>query len=134
MNRQQKRSFIKQALKKGISRNVAEAYISVKESGMDIVSLPKQIHEDDRVKLDVEKIKSRNDYQKMNPKYKQFIEANENTVFTAHIERETLVSLKEFPEWLFWSGDVIVVGKENGNNMERTKNNNGAKSADDIGD
>lgn len=134
MNRQQKRSFIKQAQKKGISRNVAEAYISVKESGMDIVSLPKQIHEDDRVKLDVEKIKSRNDYQKMNPKYKQFIEANKDTVFTAHIERDTLISLKEFPEWLFWSGDVIVLGDESGSKMERAKDNDRTKSADDIGD
>lgn len=28
-------------------------------------------------------------------------------IFTAHIEDNGLISLKENPEWLFWDGDLI---------------------------
>lgn len=112
MNRQQRRAFVKKAQSKGISKNVAEAYIAIKEAGLDKLSLPKQFQEGDRVKLDVEKIKGYKDYEKMNPKYKEFVESNADTVFTAHPERETLVSLKEQPEWLFWSGNLIKVKVE----------------------
>lgn len=45
----------------------------------------------------------------MNPKYKEFVEANADTVFTAHLEKDTLVSLKEQPEWIFWSGNLIRI-------------------------
>lgn len=109
MNRQQKRAFVKKAQSKGISRNVAEAYLAIKEAGLDKVSLPKQFQEGDKVKLDVEKITQRKDYEKMNPRYKEFVESNVDTVFTAHLERETLISLAEQPEWLFWSGSLIKV-------------------------
>lgn len=126
MNRQQKRAFIKKAKSKGISKNVAEAYLAIKEAGLDKVSLPKQFQEGDKVKLDVEKIKQRKDYEKMNPRYKEFVESNADTVFTAHLERETLISLAEQPEWLFWSGSLIKVKEKTdaeepeGNNSEAT--------------
>lgn len=126
MNRQQKRAFIKKAKSKGISKNVAEAYLAIKEAGLDKVSLPKQFQEGDKVKLDVEKIKQRKDYEKMNPRYKEFVESNADTVFTAHLERETLISLAEQPEWLFWSGSLIKVKEKTdaeepeGNNAEAT--------------
>lgn len=112
MNRQQKRAFVKKAQSKGISKNAAEAYLAIKEAGLDKLSLPKQFQEGDKVKLDVEKIKGRKDYGKMNPKYKEFVESNADRVFTAHLERETLISLKEQPEWLFWSGSLIKVKEE----------------------
>lgn len=112
VNRQQRRAFIKKAKSKGISKNAAEAYIAIKEAGLDKLSLPKQFQEGDKVKLDVEKIKRRKDYDKMNPKYKEFVESNVDTIFTAHLERETLISLKEQPEWLFWSGSLIKVKKD----------------------
>ncbi len=117
MNRQQKRAFVKKAQSKGISKNVAEAYLAIKEAGLDKVSLPKQFQEGDKVKLDVEKITQRKDYEKMNPRYKEFVESNVDTVFTAHLERETLISLAEQPEWLFWSGSLIKV-KEKANAEE----------------
>ena len=117
MNRQQKRAFVKKAQSKGISKNVAEAYLAIKEAGLDKVSLPKQFQEGDKVKLDVEKITQRKDYEKMNPRDKEFVESNVDTVFTAHLERETLISLAEQPEWLFWSGSLIKV-KEKANAEE----------------
>lgn len=120
MNRKQRRAFVKKAKSKGISKNVAEAYLAIKEAGLDKVSLPKQFQEGDKVKLDVEKIKKRKDYEKMNPKYKEFVESNVDTVFTAHLERETLISLKEQPEWLFWGGSLIKVkGETDGEQVEK---------------
>lgn len=109
MNRQQRRAFVKKAQSKGISKNAAEAYIAIKEAGLDKLSLPKQFQEGDKVKLDVEKIMKRKDYEKMNPKYKEFVESSADKVFTVHLERETLISLREQPEWLFWSGSLIKV-------------------------
>lgn len=109
MNRRQRRAFVKKAQSKGISKNAAEAYIAIKEAGLDKLSLPKQFQEGDKVKLDVDKIMKRKDYEKMNPKYKEFVESSAGKVFTVHLERETLISLNEQPEWLFWSGSLIKV-------------------------
>lgn len=120
MNRQQKRAFVKKAQSKGISKDAAKAYLAIREAGLDKLSLPKQFQEDDKVKLDVEKIKRRKDYKKLNPRYKEFVESNADTLFTVHLERETLISLKEQPEWLFWSGSLIKVkGDTDGEQMER---------------
>lgn len=112
MNRQQKRAFVKKAQSKGISKDAAKAYLAIREAGLDKLSLPKQFQEGDKIKLDVEKIKRRKDYERLNPRYKEFVESNADTVFTAHLERETLISLKEQPEWLFWSGSLIKVKEE----------------------
>lgn len=130
MNRQQKRAFIKKAQGKGINKNVAEAYLAIKEAGLNNVSLPKQFQEGDKVKLDVEKIKRRKDYEKMNPRYREFVESNVDTVFTVHLERETLISLVEQPEWLFWSGSLVKV-KRRTDAEESEENDIGAESEKD---
>ena len=101
MNRKQKRDFIKQARKKGVSETDARAYLTTQDGS--------EIKEGDKVKLNIYKIKSSPDYQIMNPKYKSFIEENKDTVFTAHYERETLISFVEEPKWLFWRGNLIKV-------------------------
>jgi len=103
MNRAERREFVKRAKKRGISEEIAEAYLSVRDSGT------RDFGEGDKVRLNVQRIQSQKGYQKMSARYKEFVEANVNTVFTAHIEQETLVSLKEQPEWLFWSGHLIKV-------------------------
>lgn len=113
MNRKTRRNFVKKARKKGISKNTAEAYIAIKEAGLDKLSLPKRFNEGDMVRIDVEKIMSRKDYERLNPKYREFIESNRDSVFTAHLERDTLISFVEHPEWLFWSGILIKVEEEN---------------------
>ena len=133
MNRQQKRAFVKKARSKGISKNAAEAYLAIKEAGLDKLSLPKHFQEGDRVKLDVEKIKRRKDYEKLNPRYKEFVESNADTIFTAHLERETLISLKEQPEWLFWSGSLIKV-KEDADGEQVEKHDAEAAGEADNGD
>ena len=130
MNRQRKRAFVKKAQSKGISKNVAEAYLAIKEAGLDKVSLPKQFQEGDKVKLDVEKITQRKDYERMNPRYKEFVESNVDTVFTAHLERDTLISLAEQPEWLFWSGSLIKV-KENADAEENDAETEGKADSGD---
>lgn len=43
----------------------------------------------------------------MNGRYKEFIQNCIGQIFTAHIEDNGLISLKENPEWLFWDGDLI---------------------------
>lgn len=105
MNRAERREFVKNVKKRDISKEVAEAYLTAKDLGI------RNFDEDDKVRLNVKRIKSQKDYPKMNPRYREFVEANENTVFTVHNEREILVSLKEQPEWLFWSGNLIKVGE-----------------------
>lgn len=132
MNRKARRDFVKKARKKGISKNTAEAYIAIKEAGLDKLSLPKQFNEDDRVKLDVEKITSRKDYERLNPKYREFVESNRDTVFTAHLERDTLISFVEQPEWLFWSGILIKVEEESDGTNEEVEPE--AKSEENSGD
>lgn len=132
MNRKERRNFVKKARKKGISKNTAEAYIAIKEAGLDKLSLPKQFSEGDRVRLDVEKITSRKDYEQLNQKYREFVESNRDTVFTAHLERDTLISFVEQPEWLFWSGVLIKAKGENDGKDEEIKSE--AKGKENSGD
>ena len=44
--------------------------------------------------------------------YKEFVDASEDVVFTAHVERENMISLVEEPKWLFWSGDLEKVPQD----------------------
>lgn len=72
---------------------------------------PAEIAEDDPVVLDTEKIRNAKGYPELQEKYRQFVEENEGTVFTAHIEGPTLVSFKEDPTWWFYSGDLLPAKK-----------------------
>ena len=101
MNRKQKRDFINKARKKGIKKSDAIAYLATQECS--------EIKEGDKVKLNVSKIKASPDYPIMRPDYKEFVEKNVEKIFTAHYEKEVLVSLVEEPKWLFWRGNLIKV-------------------------
>lgn len=109
MNREQKRAFVKKAKKKGVSADAAKAYAEIISNGAGKTSPKQDIVEDEKVKLNVENLKARQNYARMSDPYKEFIDANVDTVFTAHVERPTLISLKEEPKWLFWCGDLIKV-------------------------
>lgn len=109
MNREQKRAFVKKAQKKGVSKKTAEAYAEIMDMGDGKVIEPQDIQEGEKVKLNSEIIKARRNYENMSDKYKSFIEANADKVFTAHLERPTLISFVEEPSWLFYSGDLIKV-------------------------
>ena len=107
MNREQKRAFVKKAKKRGVSANAAKAYAEIISNGAK-----QDIAEDEKVRLNIETIKARQNYEKMSDKYKEFVDTNADTIFTAHIERPTLISLKEEPKWLFWCGDLIKMKEE----------------------
>lgn len=103
MNRKEKRLFIKKAQDAGFDKKMAEMYLAIRENDVS------ELKEGDKVKLDVKKITESKDYQKLNPKYQEFVESNIDTIFTAHLEQRGLISLIEQPEWLFWGGNLIKV-------------------------
>lgn len=113
MNREQKRAFIKRARSKGVSQEVAEAYAEIAKNGSGEHTPPQDFLEDDKVKLNIDAIKSRANYNIMSQKYKEFVESNTNTLFSVHVEPrlKNVISLKQAPEWLFWSGDLIKVAE-----------------------
>ena len=112
MNRKERRDFVKKARSKGISKSTAEAYLTIRAAGLDKPMLPSKISEGDKVRLNLERIQNRKNYDKMSDGYKSFVSENEGVIFTAHVEKENLISLKEYPAWLFWSGDLIKITDE----------------------
>lgn len=107
MNREQKRAFVKRAKKKGVKGTEAKAYAEIISGGAGQNTAPQDITEGEKIKLNLEAIKSRKNYEVMSGKYKDFVNSNVDTIFTAHVERGSLISLHEEPKWLFWSGDLI---------------------------
>lgn len=105
MNRKQKREFIKRAKDKGIDKEYIDAYIALVDGNEDSVA---DIKEGQKIKLNVDRITKSNNYENMSERYKEFIDASYDKVFTAHLEDDNFVSLIEAPEWLFWIGDVIT--------------------------
>ena len=120
MNRVEKRALNKQFRKRGASKEKAGEYVEfinnadlIRAGGVGMVSPPNQINEGDSVVLNIERIKSRKNYDKMNPDYQSFVEENKGKVFTAHPEKENIISLYEDDnKWLFWSGDLDKVDIE----------------------
>lgn len=120
MNRENRRALKKQIKKRGASDEKADAYVeffnnadAIRAGGVGVVSPPNQINEGDSVTLNVERIKARKNYEKMNPEYQKFVEENEGKAFTAHPEKENVISLYEDDnKWYFWSGDLNVVKYE----------------------
>lgn len=116
LNRDQKKMLEKVYRKSGKSRNEAKKIAQqmydidkIRLEGTGETSPPQKFQEDTKFKLDIEKIKARKNYERMNENYKQFLADNVDTVFTAHVDRGHLISAKEEPRWLFWSGDLIKV-------------------------
>lgn len=107
MNREQKRAFIRDAHKRGIKKETAEAFIRARELELNEQNPPQHICDGDKVMLDVKKIQERKNYEMMSNDYKEFVECSRGEVMTAHVERQNLISMVEEPRWLFWSGDLI---------------------------
>lgn len=108
MNREQRRKMVKIATKNGVNKEHAKAYAAISK-GTGTHTEAKSFDEDDKLMLNIDAIKSRKNYAVMNPKYKDFVDSSEGKIFTAHKENNNLISLKEDPRWLFWSGDLIKV-------------------------
>ena len=103
LNREKRRKFAKEAKAKGIPKEYIDAYLTMLESKGD----QDLIKDDMKVMVNVERVMAGKNYASMNDRYKEFISQCEGKVFTAHVEDNGLVSLKESPEWLFWEGDLI---------------------------
>lgn len=108
MNREQKRALEKKSRKNGMNKELAKTFAEI-ASGTGNNSPRQDISEGDKIQLNVELIKSRKNYDRMNPKYKELVESSEGKIFTAHVERTHMISLVEEPAWLFWSGDLIKI-------------------------
>lgn len=109
MNRKTRRDFYKKVRNKGISKEAAYAYLEMKEAGLDelFTSPPPVFADGDKVRIDVEKIKSRKAYERMNEEYKKFIEDSAGVVYTAKPEKGNFITFEEDQTWHFWSGDLI---------------------------
>ena len=106
MNREQRRALSKKARRAGMSKTKADAFAKI-VSGTGEHTPRQEINEGDKIRLNIEAIKARKNYEIMSKAYKEFVENTSDTVFTAHVEKETLISLVEEPKWLFWCGDLI---------------------------
>ena len=113
MNREQKRGLERRLKAKGYSESDAKKYVSTAETleqirkfGSGEASPPKKFEEGDKVKLNIRRIRERKNYDRMLDAYKEFVNDNQDTVFTAHVEHENMISFAEEPRWLFWSGDL----------------------------
>lgn len=116
MNRQQRRKVEKVARSRGASGDEAKSIAmivsnadEIRKGGTGAHTTAKSFNDGDKVKLNIEAVKSRKNYDRMLPLYKEFVETSEDTVFTVHVEQGNLISFIEEPKWLFWSGDLIKV-------------------------
>lgn len=116
MNREQKRAKIKEFQKKyGLSaleaKDVLNRYLNPKIN----------LYEGTKVQLNYKEMESHPDWGKLNPKYKEFVENNRNTIFTVEYDpikkknntsdKSSMVCLKEditVPKWLFFTSDLII--------------------------
>lgn len=103
LNRDRRRKFVKEAKKKGIPKEYIDAYLTMMNSN----AASDEIKENEKVMVNVERVTSSKNYDSMSSGYKEFIQNCIGQIFTVHIEDNGLISLKESPEWLFWSGDLI---------------------------
>ncbi len=109
MNREQRRRFVKNAGKQGMSKENAQKFLSIADNLNESHTPRQEIHTGDIVILKTEELKARKNYGIMNPKYREFIERSDGVRYTAVLEREELIHLEEEPKWLFWCGDMDVV-------------------------
>lgn len=119
MNRDQKKTLEKAYRKVGKSKSEAKKIAQqmydidkIRLAGTGDKTPPQKFQEGDKFMLDVKLVKSRKNYDKMNDRCKQFVDGSEGKVLTAHIEHGRLISAKEEPRWLFWSGDLIKVTED----------------------
>lgn len=130
-NREQRRKFIQEMGRKGVSKGAAEFIIKLKERGFtdeDILYYinhkepRKDIWEGAKVRLDYRWMKFSPDWNRYNPKFVQWIEDHKDSVLTVEfdsVRREKMPNAKFMtmvcfaeddtePKWLFYAGDLIL--------------------------
>lgn len=108
MNRKQKRRLIAKPNLYERVKSFADLYALFHSKGIEIPA----IKDGDKIKLNLESIRSHPDYPSLSAKYTQFVENNADTVFTAKVEHggyiDGMISLQEDQTgWLFWAGDLL---------------------------
>lgn len=113
MNREQRRKYERQLRTKGVSKEDMNLFFKM------LSSSPDDFKDGDKARINVERIQSHPDYEKMNPKYKKFLEDNKESVFTVILSKKGFnKSFVEFeedttePKWLWCSDDLIKVEGE----------------------
>ena len=114
MNREQKRQLAKDIKKASKNPKLIDmSFLGNRTSNRDGLSIP----EGSKVYLKVEKMKKHPDWNRLDERYRAFVEDNIDTVFTVEYDeqyqREPLwVCLKEDTtpiKWLFYIGDLKVI-------------------------
>lgn len=114
MNREEKRKYEQQLKARGASSNDIRKALLIRE----YMALRTRLHEGDKVKLDVQKIRDSPDWRKYSERYKQFVEENEDKIFTVEYDEKhssAVVCLKEDPsevKWLWWEGNLVKVTED----------------------
>lgn len=73
------------------------------------------VRDGDRVRLNVPRITGRKNYMRLQESYREFVEANADSVFTARAYRpkadgfSAMLEFAEAPTWLFGQDDLIRV-------------------------
>ena len=113
MNREQRRKYERQLRRKGVSNEDVELFFKM------LASSDETVNDGDKVRINVERIRKHPDYEKMNPKYKQFLADNEDKIFTATKTKKgfnrSFVEFEEDstdPRWLWCMDDLIKVEGE----------------------
>lgn len=106
MNRENRRALKKKLLNRR-SRTLAANVLDNLDNEIN-----NMIRDGDLVTLNVKRIMNRKEYPRMQLEYRQFVEANRDTMFTAHLRREqtdgfsALIELEGVEPWIFWYGDL----------------------------
>lgn len=114
MNRAQRRATDKKLRSvKGYS-----LYKKLLEESMKLPATEDMLEDGEQVKLNVDQIMGRAEWDRLNADYRTFVQENRDTVFTAKIRRRSpggypvIVDLNGFDTWSFWSGDLIRLNKK----------------------
>lgn len=83
----QKRDFVKKARKKVLAKILQKRISQSRRQGWINCLCRSSLAKAIRSNLMRIKIIARKEYERLNPRYKEFVEANRDTVFTAHLER-----------------------------------------------
>lgn len=113
MNRQQKRNFQKN-LNKTVKKNPMLSQLASLSDKAPVNREGLSIPEGTKVQFRIEKMKSHPDWNKLDTKYKEFVEQHVDTVFTVVYDEQypvepLWVCLAEDPnpiKWLFYIGDL----------------------------
>lgn len=104
MNREQRRNLAK---KTGLSQKIVNAFLGRSKPDSPV------LREGQKVRLNYERITGGADYDRLVDRYKAFVEAHRDDVFTVKYDKRhkdgVMVCFKEDKTWLWHASDLVVV-------------------------